>query len=75
VVTRQTVPFLNSFGTVATPQIYVGCAKWGRKDWVGKIYPEGIKESDFLKLYGKHFNSIELNATSTACRHRGKPPN
>ena len=59
----ETVPFLNTYRTAATPQIYVGCAKWGRKDWVGKIYPEGTKESDFLKLYGKHFNSIELNAT------------
>jgi uncharacterized protein YecE (DUF72 family) len=45
------------------PQIFVGCAKWGRKDWVGKIYPEKTKEADFLNLYSKHFNSIELNAT------------
>lgn len=51
----------------ATPKIktavYVGCAKWGRKDWIGKIYPPGTKEADFLQLYAKHFNSIELNAT------------
>lgn len=45
------------------PEIFVGCAKWGRKDWVGKIYPPGTKESDFLSLYAKHFNCIELNAT------------
>lgn len=43
--------------------VYVGCAKWGRKDWIGTIYPEGTKESDFLEHYAKHFNSIELNAT------------
>jgi uncharacterized protein YecE (DUF72 family) len=43
--------------------VYVGCAKWGRKDWIGKIYPRGTKESDFLELYAKNFNSIELNAT------------
>lgn len=43
--------------------VYVGCAKWGRKDWIGKIYPPGTKEDDFLPLYAKHFNSIELNAT------------
>ncbi len=42
---------------------YVGCAKWGRKDWIGKIYPVGTKEKDFLAHYAKHFNSIELNAT------------
>jgi uncharacterized protein YecE (DUF72 family) len=44
-------------------RFYVGCAKWGRKDWVGKIYPPKTKEADFLSHYGRHFNSIELNAT------------
>ena len=43
--------------------VYVGCAKWGRKDWIGTIYPEGTKESIFLDHYARHFNSIELNAT------------
>lgn len=42
--------------------IYVGCAKWGRKDWIGKLYPKGTKEKDFLEHYVRHFNSIELNA-------------
>ncbi|MDB5119975.1 MAG: hypothetical protein JWN56_1193 [Sphingobacteriales bacterium] len=41
---------------------YVGCAKWGRKEWVGLIYPEKTKEAQFLDEYVKHFNSIELNA-------------
>jgi len=48
---------------VKDPPVFVGCAKWGRKDWIGKIYPPGTKEDDFLPLYAKHFNSIELNAT------------
>ena len=42
--------------------LYVGCAKWGRKEWVGMIYPEKTKEARFLDEYVKHFNSIELNA-------------
>lgn len=45
------------------PNIYVGCAKWGRPDWVGKIYPKGTKEKDFLDVYATHFSTIELNAT------------
>ncbi len=44
------------------PEIYLGCAKWGRKDWIGKLYPPKTKEADFLKHYVQHFNSIELNA-------------
>src|ERR1043166_8472393 len=43
-------------------KFYIGCAKWGRKDWVGKLYPVGTKEKDFLEAYAKHFNSIEFNA-------------
>jgi len=43
--------------------IRMGCAKWGRKDWVGKIYPPKTKEADFLVHYAKHFKCIELNAT------------
>lgn len=45
------------------PLVYIGCAKWGRKEWLGKIYPKGTKESNFLEEYVKHYNSIELNAT------------
>ncbi len=48
---------------VATPKVYLGCAKWGRAEWVGKIYPAKTKEKDFLDHYVKHYNSIELNAT------------
>ena len=45
------------------PKIYVGCAKWGRVEWVGTIYPPKTKEKDFLDHYVNHYNSIELNAT------------
>jgi uncharacterized protein YecE (DUF72 family) len=48
---------------VKKPKIYLGCAKWGREEWVGKIYPPKTKEKDFLKHYVQHYNSIELNAT------------
>jgi len=42
-------------------KFYIGCAKWGRKDWVGKLYPQGTKEKDFLHYYATQFNSIEFN--------------
>ncbi|MFI5160970.1 MAG: DUF72 domain-containing protein [Sphingobacteriales bacterium] len=44
-------------------QVHVGCAKWGRKEWLGKIYPIKTKEANFLDEYVKHFDCIELNAT------------
>src|SRR5579872_3195785 len=46
----------------AKREIYIGCAKWGRSDWVGKIYPKGTKPADYLKHYVTHYNCIELNA-------------
>ena len=44
-------------------KVYFGCAKWGRPEWAGKIYPPKTKEKDFLQHYVQHYNSIELNAT------------
>jgi uncharacterized protein YecE (DUF72 family) len=48
---------------VKDSKIYLGCAKWGRTEWLGKIYPPHTKEKDFLQHYVQHYNSIELNAT------------
>ncbi len=48
---------------VTSPKVYIGCAKWGRTEWIGKIYPEKTKEAKFLDHYVEHYNSIELNAT------------
>ncbi len=45
------------------PKVYLGCAKWGRKEWIGKIYPPKTSEKNFLKHYVQHYNCIELNAT------------
>lgn len=44
-------------------QVYVGCAKWGRPDWIGQFYPKGTKAAQFLSVYAQHFNCVELNAT------------
>ena len=44
-------------------KIYVGCAKWGRKEWVGMIYPRGTKDKDYLTQYQQHFDCVEMNAT------------
>lgn len=44
-------------------KFFIGCAKWGRKDWVGKLYPPKTKEKDFLYHYSTLFNSIEFNGT------------
>jgi uncharacterized protein YecE (DUF72 family) len=60
--TALTKQVLKAAKKPAKPNVYVGCAKWGRPDWVGKIYPKGTKAKDFLEVYARQFNSIEYNA-------------
>ncbi len=60
----QSTKVLASNKKKAKPKIHVGCAKWGRPDWVGKIYPKKTKAANFLAEYAKQFNCIELNAIS-----------
>lgn len=48
---------------VDTPHIYIGGTRWSAAEWRGIIYPEKLKEKDFLQHYVQHFNCIELNAT------------
>jgi uncharacterized protein YecE (DUF72 family) len=59
---EQTLKTLATGKPAKSPEFYVGCAKWGRKEWLNMIYPPKTKEADFLDEYVKHFNSIELNA-------------
>ena len=53
-------------------KFYIGCAKWGRKDWIGKLYPKGTKEKDFLHYYATQFNSIEFNGFFYSSHSRGQ---
>ena len=55
-----TQTMLKSQGSAPSLQVYVGCAKWGKKDLKG-FYPKGTK--DELSYYSRQFNAIELNAT------------
>lgn len=51
-------------GTPAgSPRIYLGCSRWGHPGWVGRLYPPGTREKDFLARYVQHFGAVELNAT------------
>ncbi|MEM9930795.1 MAG: DUF72 domain-containing protein [Bacteroidota bacterium] len=45
------------------PIVYLGATGWSMKPWVGTWYPDKTKSADYLKQYGKQFNTIELNTT------------
>lgn len=42
---------------------FVGCPRWASKEWIGKLYPKGTPQKDYLKFYSQSFNTIELNST------------
>jgi len=50
-------------GERPVPRVFVGAPVWGHAGFVGKIYPKGTKQRDFLQVYAKHFNCVELNST------------
>lgn len=55
-----TADLLSQYQDNGTPSLYVGCAKWNRKD-LGDFYPRGT--DDELTYYATQFNAVELNAT------------
>ena len=47
----------------AAPALYLGATGYNMKPWVGRWYPAGTKDKDFLAQYGRQFNTIEHNTT------------
>lgn len=41
----------------------IGCAVWAYKEWVGELYPQGTRATDFLHLYSRRFTTVEGNTT------------
>ncbi|WP_110514141.1 DUF72 domain-containing protein [Herpetosiphon llansteffanensis] len=43
--------------------IYLGCAIWGYRPWVGQFLPAGTSNGDMLKAYAERLTTVEINAT------------
>jgi len=46
-----------------TAAIQVGTSGYSFKDWLGTVYPKGMKSEDFLPYYAKMFDTVEINST------------
>jgi len=44
-------------------KVYIGSARWGERNLLGKLYPAATPSSDFLYYYSRQFNTVELNTT------------
>ena len=59
----QTADVLAAQSASSALLVYVGSARWGERDLVGKIYPPKTPSSEYLTYYSRHFSTIELNTT------------
>ena len=41
----------------------IGCSGWSYSDWVGPFYPSNTKTEEYLKLYSKVFDTVEIDST------------
>jgi uncharacterized protein YecE (DUF72 family) len=43
--------------------IQLGCQGWNYPAWVGGFYPERTRAADFLSVYARAFNTVEVDST------------
>jgi uncharacterized protein YecE (DUF72 family) len=60
---QQTINTLKESNAADNFELRVGATKWGRKEWLGNLYPKETKEPDYLQEYTKHFDGLFLQAT------------
>lgn len=42
-------------------QVHVGTSGWNFDSWAGDFYPDGLRKSDLLPEYARHFSTVEVN--------------
>ena len=47
----------------AVPNVRIGTQGWNYDAWVGPFYPGGSRAADFLRLYGRAFDTVEVDST------------
>ncbi len=49
--------------TIDGVEIYLGTGGYTNEDWVGLLYPLEAKKDQWLSIYARHFNAVELNSS------------
>jgi len=44
-------------------KLRVGCSGWSYKKWVGPFYPRGAVPENFLQIYSRVFDCVEIDST------------
>jgi uncharacterized protein YecE (DUF72 family) len=45
------------------PRVRVGTQGWSYGDWAGRFYPAGARSADWLELYARAFDIVEVDST------------
>jgi len=49
--------------TMSSPAIRIGCSGWNYADWREVVYPRGLPQRRWLKVYAERFDTVEVNTT------------
>jgi uncharacterized protein YecE (DUF72 family) len=44
-------------------EIHIGAQGWNYDDWVGPFYPRGTRAADYLDVYAKALDTVEIDST------------
>jgi len=50
-------------GTMATARVRIGTQGWNYDAWVGPFYPSGTRPGEYLGIYGRAFDTVEVDST------------
>jgi uncharacterized protein YecE (DUF72 family) len=45
------------------PEIHIGTQGWNYDAWVGPFYPSGTRPADYLSIYARAFDTVEVDST------------
>ena len=45
------------------PRLHLGTSSFSDPSWVGPFYPAGTKPAEFLTVYGRRYETVEIDAT------------
>jgi uncharacterized protein YecE (DUF72 family) len=45
------------------PRLHLGTSSFSAPSWVGPFYPAGTKPTEFLAVYGRRYETVEIDAT------------
>jgi len=44
-------------------KVFVGVSGFSYSSWIGRFYPEGLKNDEFLGYYSRHLGGVEINSS------------